>query len=238
MKTLAIKAYVMLAVTLGMCTAAFGQIPGVVTVSTNYNVNQAIPDNDVSGIQITRTFNFMSPVMASNIADLNVSLNISGDFNGDLYAYVTHGASGFAVLLNRVGRTAANSDGYSDDGFNIKLDDGATGNGDVHVYRVKLGGPLPAGTQLTGSWQPDARNVLPQNVLDSDARTATLASFNGLDPNGSWTLFVADLSPGGSSTVVSWGLEVTVPEPGTVGLMIAGGLTMLYFARRRLSKSA
>src|SRR5262245_3363585 len=125
MKTLAIKPYVMLVAMLGMCTAAFGQIPGVVTVSTNYNVNQAVPDNDSSGLQITRNFNFMSPIVASNITDLNVSLNITGDFNGDLYAYVTHGASGFAVLLNRVGRTAGNSDGYSDDGFNIKLDDQA-----------------------------------------------------------------------------------------------------------------
>ena len=32
-----------------------------------------------------------------------MTLNLSGGWNGDLYAYLVHN-SGFAVLLNRVGR--------------------------------------------------------------------------------------------------------------------------------------
>ena len=37
---------------------------------------------------------------------------------------------------------------------------------------------------------------------------------NGMDGNGLWTLYMADLSPLGESTLVSWGLEITmVPEP-------------------------
>ena len=232
MKTMTIKSCLILIAALCLSTTAFAQAN--FTVTTNYTVNQAIPDNDINGVSFTR--NLSSPVFnfnPSNILDLNVTLNITGDFNGDLYAYITHG-SGFAVLLNRVGRTASNPDGYGDDGFNIRLDDQAGSTRDVHTYRLTLGGALPNGTQLTGSWLPDGRNVSPLNTLDTDARTALLNSFNGLDPNGSYTLFIADLSPGGNSTIVSWGLEVTIPEPGTIGLMALGGLLMFYFARRRL----
>ena len=56
---------------------------------------------------------------ATNIVSLTsvvISASISGTpdadpraFNGDLYAYLTHG-SGFSVLLNRVGRTARRPD--------------------------------------------------------------------------------------------------------------------------------
>jgi subtilisin-like proprotein convertase family protein len=234
MKIIKIKSYLLLLVALCFSTSAFGQL---VTVSTNYSVSQAVPDNDQSGLSITK--NLSSPLFVTNILDLNVNLQITGDFNGDLYAYVTH-SSGFSVLLNRAGRTASNPDGYGDDGFNIRLDDQAgpatgTGTRDVHNYRLTLS--PPGGGQLTGTWLPDGRNVNPLNTLDTDARTALLSSFNGLDPNGSWTLFIADLSPGGNSTLVSWGLEVTVPEPGTFGLMALGGLVMFYFARRRTKKA-
>ena len=205
------------------------------TVSTNFSVNLAIPDNDFSGIASTKAFGGLTLPFETNVFDLNVTLNISGDYNGDLYAYITHN-SGFSVLLNRVGKTTANPLGYSDDGINIKLDDQATGR-DVHNYRVTLSGnqttPLPAG--LTGTWLPDGRNVNPDTVLDTSARTALLSSFMGLNPSGSWTLFIADLSAGGTSTLVSWGLEVTVPEPGTVALLALGGIGLFCAARRKKS---
>jgi subtilisin-like proprotein convertase family protein len=42
-----------------------------------------------------------------------------------------------------------------------------------------------------------------------------LESFIGLDPNGTWSLFIADLNGGGVTSVQSWGLQmdiVAVPE--------------------------
>ena len=179
-------------------------------------LNTAIPDGNVNGLQSTLTFN---DAYFDNVLDVNVRLNISGGYNGDLYAYLTHG-SGFSVLLNRTGRTGANSFGYGDAGFNITLDDQ---NGtDIHAY----GGN--GGAQLTGTWQPDARNINPATVLDTDARTAFLNAFNGLDANGGWTLFIADVSGGDVSTLVSWELDITaVPEPTTVALGIFGGVLAL-----------
>lgn len=42
----------------------------------------------------------------------------------------------------------------------------------------------------------------------------SLASFNGLNPNGTWRLFFADRSAGDLSAVSSWSLDITaVREP-------------------------
>src|SRR4030095_2852575 len=55
-------------------------------------------------------------------------------------------------------------------------------------------------------------------------RTGLLSSFNGLNPNGEWTLFLADLSPLDTSTLVSWGLELCglPPIPPTITLQPPG----------------
>ena len=179
-------------------------------------LNTAVPDGNVNGLQSTLTFN---DAYFDNVLDVNVRLNISGGYNGDLYVYLTHG-SGISILLNRTGRTLANSFGYGDAGFNIELDDaGAT---DIHAY----GGN--GGAQLTGTYQPDARNSDPLLVLQIAPRNAFLNAFNGLDANGGWTLFVADVSGGDVSTLVSWELDITaVPEPTTIALGLFGGVLAL-----------
>jgi hypothetical protein len=83
----------------------------------------------------------------------------------------------------------------------------------------------------TGTFQPDARTADPLLVTDTSPRSAYLSSFTGLDPNGTWTLFVADQSPGATSTLQSWTLTITaVPEPGTV---LLGGISMLLLLRRK-----
>ena len=51
-------------------------------------------------------------------------------------------------------------------------------------------------------------------MLNTSGRSAYLNAFNSLDPNGTWTLFIADLSSGDTSTLVSWELDITaIPEP-------------------------
>ena len=208
-----------IALLLTLATGASGQ---AVTTTTNDTIGVGIPDNDLSGLASTKTF--VSPI--TSLTDLNVYINISGTYNGDLYAYLTYG-SGFSVLLNRPGRTSLNTLGYGDDGLDITLDDAAAT--DIHAY----GGN--GGNLLTGTFQPDARNTSPLTVLANTGRTDFLSSFNGLDPNGDWTLFVADVSGGDTHTLVSWGLEATgpIPEPGTTTLLALGGLGLLLAAWRR-----
>src|SRR5260370_868131 len=84
---------------------------------------------------------------------------------------------------------------------------------------------------------PNGRNVNPLSVVDTDPRTALLSSFNGLDPNGGWTLFFADLSSGEQSTLESWSLSINaVPEPTTYALIAFGGLVALRIMIRRFSR--
>ena len=119
------------------------------------------------------------------------------------------------MLLNRVGvSNNASSFGYGNQGFNITLSDSAAN--DVHYYQ-NASYSLNGGGQLTGTWAPDGLNIDPKStpsLFGSTLPSTPLSSFNGTNPDGGWTLFVADLSAGGQSQLVSWSLDIiTVPEP-------------------------
>jgi subtilisin-like proprotein convertase family protein len=198
-------------------------------------INTAVPDGNAAGL--TDTHEIVSDI--ASITELKVSLTISGAsaFNGDLYAYVTHD-SGFSVLLNRPGRTASDQFGYDDSGINVVFQDSAP-LGDAHTYRLTLTGsveePIPTPGILTGTWAADGRNVLPSAVLDTTARTALLSSFAGQSASGTWTLFIADVSAGGSAQLQSWGLEITgtaVPEPVQTTVATALALASVAALRR------
>ena len=124
---------------------------GQTTATTNYTVGVTIPDSSASGIASTTVF---ASSQIYQMTDVEVSLTIFGGFNGDYYAYLAHD-SGFAVLLNRVGRDSGSLFGYPDAGLNVFLDDQAP-DGDIHVYRSTLN---PSGGTLTGTWAPDARTA-------------------------------------------------------------------------------
>ena len=177
---------------------------GPLVVNAADTVNVRIPDGSPVGLVSEVTL--ATPI--ERITNVTVTLNISGGFNGDLYACLVHD-SGHAILLNRVGKTLANPSGYSDAGFNITLQDQAA-HGDIHSYRIPLlGDPnAPLAGPLTNAWAPDGRDTDPALALDSDPRASTLSTFHGLNPNGGWRLFIADLDALYSSTLVSWGLEV------------------------------
>ena len=199
-----------------------------VTWSGTWNVATAIPDDDEVGYSDTQTPVF-SPGMV--ISKVTVTLNFSGGWNGDLYAYLTNG-SGFAVLLNRPGREEGAEDGSDTSGMSVTFDDAALS--DLHDQIDLLGG------SVTGDWQPDARNVSPLEVVTGDVRTAFLSSLNGQSATGPLTLFVADLSAGEVSTLDSWSMTVSavsaVPEPGghlALAGLVGGGLLLRRRGNRR-----
>jgi subtilisin-like proprotein convertase family protein len=196
---------------------------GQQTVSTNETVGALVPDGDGSGLARTVTISGL----ADPISSLTVSLNLSGGYNGDLYAYLTGPVGQFAVLLNRVGVTGSSASGFADSGFNVTLSDSGIGN----IHDQTAGGGVVGGT-----FQADGRQIDPQaagSVLYGTTPTTLASSFAGTSGDGTWALFVADLSGGGQSTLVSWGLTVvTVPEPQTWALL-GGGLLLLVAVQTR-----
>jgi MYXO-CTERM domain-containing protein len=155
---------------------------------------------------------------------VTVGLNISGGYNGDLYAYLAGPNGGFAVLLNRAGvSNSASAFGYGDSGFNVTFSDAAANS--IQYYQNYVN---PAGGIVAGTWQPEGVNISPQSPPASfltSGQTAMLGSLDGQDANGTWTLFVSDMSAGGQGTVVGWSLDITTtatPEPQTWVLAVAG----------------
>src|SRR2546423_205875 len=68
------------------------------TYNSGFQNSGLIPDGSLNGLSDTRT---LSGISQPQISDVKVTLNLSGGYNGDLYAYLSHGSTGFAVLLNR-----------------------------------------------------------------------------------------------------------------------------------------
>jgi hypothetical protein len=176
--------------------------------STGWDNGTVVPDNNYSGWTDTRTISGQS----GTINSLAVNLNLSGGWNGDLYAYLVNNTGGYAVLLDRPGYVNSGY-GYGDPGFNITL--GATGN-PIESYQAYS--PSYNGNgQLLGNFQWQSNPT----------------AF--VDPNGTWTLFIADLNAGDMTTVLEWGLAMdiaAVPEPATLaGMMFGAGLGVLWLAR-------
>jgi len=205
-------------ITLTCLVMSYCAVHAATTLTNTYIINTSVPDN--SGIGISNTQQVSTEI--TSISEVSIQVTMSGGWSGDIYAYITHG-SGFAVLLNRPGRSLIEPAGSGTIDLSVILADSAAT--DIHTG-------IPASGSLSGIYQPDARAIDPDNSLDTTPRTAFLSSFNGLDPNGNWTLYVADVATGDTMTVANWSLTISgVPEPAT-GLLASLGAS-LYCVRRK-----
>jgi subtilisin-like proprotein convertase family protein len=216
------KLFTLLAVAM-VATGASAQ-----TFTTNITVNTAIPDNNPSGL--ASGFNVSG--LNGSIGSISLALNVTGGYNGDLFAYLT-GPGGYAALLNRTGLSAGNPNGYANTGLAVTF---ITGGPDIHTYGAGSFTTNGLG-QLTGNWGADGRNISPLSTggtFDLTSRTALLDSFIGGNANGAWGLFIGDYANGDISTLLSYSLSVTtVPEPGTVALLALGGFGWRSLRRRQ-----
>jgi hypothetical protein len=187
-----------------------------------------IPDGDVSGRQNSYTFD---GILDSEISGVTITFDVSGGYNGHLYAYLQHG-TGIAFLLNRVGVGSSDPFGASGSGLSGLVLSSSAGN-NIHFN-------LGSGT--TGTFAPDGRSIdplSPASAFDETPSGNALSTFNGASANGNWTLFFSDVvTGGGTPALTSWSLEIsTVPEPvnvalGAFGLGAAGvGLGRRVYAR-------
>ena len=211
--------------TAGLLAAPLAQA-GVVIVSETLSSGNAIGDAPNSGL--ARVLNVSTSDTV--ITDISVGLDIgslAGDtaWNGDLYAQLVGPSGTLSVLINRPGVTDPANAGYGDPGFSVTLSDSATT--DIHEYPFLPGGPTfnPSG-QVTGTWQSDGRTD-----PTTSGRTKPLSQLFGQNPNGNWTLLVADLANGNRAQLNSWSLTITtspVPEPAAT--MALSGIALLATA--------
>ncbi|HXF09182.1 MAG TPA: hypothetical protein VN625_00245 [Desulfuromonadaceae bacterium] len=194
-------------------------------------VNVGLPDDNPNGA--ASTINVSG--LFGNIASLSVELNMTNGYNGDIYGYLYNSSSGgFAVLLNRVGVYGGDPFGYGDSGFHVTF---TLDTNNIHFYQNQSYN-LDGQGALLGSWGADGRDVDPATnsaTLGSTDPTALLDAFVGTNPNGNWTMFLADMSGGYQSYWANWQINlVTVPEPSTAGLAaLFGAAATFYFLRRQ-----
>lgn len=215
MKTRVLIELLALAAVLPASAALYTSSAGYVNGSGT-SLNLGIPDANPSGISSSMA---VSTLPDNTINNVTVTLNVSGGWNGDLYVYLSYNGT-LVTLLNRVGTSATSTGnpvqdtfGFSTSGFNnITLADGSASS--IHNVQNPVSGT---------AYSPDS---------------GSLASFDGMNPNGTWTIFFADLSSGNTSTLQGWSLDITaVPEPVNMALTIFGGVVGVSIIVRGLCKA-
>ena len=242
----------------GLAATASAQVY-TFNVDPNGTPPQSIPDGDANGAVYTGLVPINTPVSTNSF---KVDLNIQGDpigGNGDLYAIlVSPDKTHSAVLLNRPGMPLNGGVGYQDNGMNVVIYDGQNDPNhkgadgtvypftDIHNYQDDpvYGGANVGNNGVSGIFKSDARGISPlslPSVFSSSTRDSgyTLQVFQGINPLGTWDLLIADVSSGGSSKLVSWGLDFTpIPEPQEYAMAIGIGLMAFALYRRRMLKTA
>ena len=175
-----------------------------------------IPDG--SPVGVTSVLPFTANTTGYQMIDVTVGLNISGGYNGNLYAYLVSPNGTLVVLMDRPGPGPFGGMGS---GLNNVTLDASAGTS------IQNAAETP-GVALTGVLNTYAGNG---NSLNS---IAAPGGNNGTG-NGNWTLFFADLTRGGGQAYLdSWTLNLTVvPEPVTLSLgLFVAMLTALVGIKR------
>lgn len=185
-----------------------------------------IPDGNLSGAYSQIAVSGAN----SSLSDISVTINVSGGYNGDLYAYLSYDGK-LVPLLNRIGASSGNVFSSSGAGMNVTLSDASGFNGNIHAAGDGV---------LSGTWQPDGQAISPLSSalsFSSTGGSVTLdGAFQNINPNGEWTLFFADVSAGGGqATLDGWSLNITtVPEPVNLALACFAAMFLLVTKARIL----
>ncbi|MBX3396444.1 MAG: PQQ-dependent sugar dehydrogenase [Phycisphaerae bacterium] len=160
------------------CESTTGETKTYVGSGAGYPA--AIPDNNATGVSRSITV-----PDSGAITDLNVALQISHTWNGDLIVTLTHNAT-TVTLMNRPGGT-----GNNDNGYNIVLDDEGTGGAIQSIALSGDAGPVVSPPSYT-----------PANPL---------SAFDSHDKSGVWTINISDRAAADTGNLVTWSLIFTNP---------------------------
>ena len=158
------------------------------------SLGQVIPDNTPAGVGYSINFG----ASGLTISDISVTINVSGGYNGDLYAYVTHGDQ-IAYLLSA--NPAVSSSGFN----NV-------------TFVVGTGTPIPTGGsgQLTDTSYTGVNNL---NVFnDTDPNGDWTLFFADVNPGDTSTLNRFSIGITAVPEPTTWGLVAFAVVFGTVQL--------------------
>jgi len=157
-----------------------------------------IPDNNTTGIN-----NIITISDASAITDLNVRLNISHSWVGDLVVTLKHVQTGTTVtLLNRPG-ISFSADGCGESDIFCTFDDAAAEPADNQCWPSD-----PTFAAIDGGFRP----------------TSPLSAFGGQSLAGSWQLNVSDRALGDEGSLLGWCLVPNTAAP-TVSAFTCNGVS-------------
>ncbi len=157
------------------------------TYTRTHSPGLAITDNNATGVNSTLVIGDSYP-----IGDIDVELNIIHTFQGDIMVrLIAPGGSATVTLVNRPGQPQT-TNGFSANNFGnaagtvpFVLDDSASSTYDTPPVAD------PGTANVTGSWKPDL---------------TSLATLNGTNVNGTWTLTVSDHASSDTGTLTRWSL--------------------------------
>lgn len=206
----------------------------ILNYSQTFNSGSAV-GTIADGNQVGQSFTgqFTAASSWDRVVAAAVTLNISGGYNGDLYAYLVAPDGTLTMLMNQ-------SSGLTGSGLNnVTLTSYVLSGGQFQVNGAagtaqtltdssagNIQSANDSGSALTGTYQPIG-SLSYQTVFNAQHNGPT-----GPHANGVWTLFMADMVPdefgNGDHTLTSWTLNLAVvPEPVSLAL---GLFTVLLLA--------
>jgi subtilisin-like proprotein convertase family protein len=159
--------------------------------------------------------------MGDTVVGLTVTLNITSDYYGSLYAQLTSPSG--TVVVSLLGSYVCSTSTYYGIGGSASDEIGNTGSGTVTLMLADGEMSIPAGMSLSSG------------TYSASESSSALSDFNGSSAHGPWNLLMFGVDGVGSdqNTLISGSLNINVvPEPVTQALIIFGAVSLLiHFGR-------
>jgi subtilisin-like proprotein convertase family protein len=174
---------------------------------------------------------YPSEIAVAGVTDLvaQITVTVTGfshSFPDDVGALLVGPTGAAAVLFNGPGSGSAVT------GLTWTFDDAA-------ASALPTTGALVSGTFRPSNGYPTDNFLAP---APAGPYANALSGFAGLDPNGSWSLYVVDFAAGDTGSISGgWSVSLTtapIPEPATWALWFAGMGLMGAMVRRRSGSPA
>ncbi len=151
--------------------------------------NLSIPDNNPTGVSHT-----MNIPASANILDMDIYVNATHTWVGDLRFVVSHNATN-ATIIDRPG-VPASTFGCSGNDYDVTVnDEGPDGNIETQCA--------------------DAPAIFGDRVGGDPPNSSLLAAYDGMDITGDWTITVSDHAGGDTGTLVEWCVVPTLEVAGS-----------------------